>query len=166
MHANLRHPARSATITVVAAAILFAACATTPASPGVTPGGPGRVTLTTASNSTITIDVVDGSGTVVAAASGEPGDGATVEPYTVAVANHDATTLSLHWVGGPCDLQDTLMVDPTGRRLLIVEPECTGDSIVFDRILLVTFSAPVSAGDIEARLQDGMDTSDLPAPES
>jgi len=116
------------------------------------------VTLATATDNDVTIEIVDESGTLREAASGTPGDGASVEPYTVTVANVDATTLRLTWVGGPCDALDQLAIDATGQRFLLVQPECPGDAVAFDRVLVLRFAEPIQAGDVEAILQDGLDT--------
>ncbi len=107
----------------------------------------------------VTVDISDGSGTLVEARSGTPGDGASVVPYEVAVTNVDASTLRLIWSGGPCDVEDSLSIDASGRAFLLVEPECPGDDVAFDRILDLRFSRAIDASDVEARLQDGVDTS-------
>jgi hypothetical protein len=122
------------------------------------PDAPIHVGLSQATNKDVTIDVADASGTLRTATSGTPGDGASVEPYQLIVSNDNPTTLRLTWVGGPCDSANTLSINGTGRQFLLVQRECTGDSIVTDRILVLTFSKPVSALDIEAFLQDGLDT--------
>jgi len=123
-------------------------------------GGPGsfHVVLETATDEVVTLDISDASATVVEVRSGAPGDGASVEPYTVRVTNDDPTTLRLTWVGGPCDARDTLAIDATVSQLLLVQPECGGDAVAFDRILVLRFSAPIDAGEVQAVLQDGTDT--------
>ena len=118
-----------------------------------------HVVLTQANAKDVSIDVTDGTGTLVAAESGSPGDGASVDPYALVVRNDDPTTLRLTWVGGPCDSANTLSIDESGRQFLLVQPECPGDSIVTDRLLILSFSGPVHAGQIHAVLQDGLDTS-------
>src|SRR5262245_17433935 len=125
-----------------------------------TPGpiGSAHVTLDVATAHTVTVDVTDASSTLVGAASGTPGDGASVEVYTVAVTNVSPTTLRLTWVGGPCDSANLLSIDATGHRFVVVQPECHGDAIVMDRVLDLDFAAPIKASDVEAFLQDGLDT--------
>jgi hypothetical protein len=182
-----RHPARARTtrLAIIALAAVVAACvnrspvaepdrdpdatprttvpatsaptsATTPDASGST--GSAHVTLTVATANTVTVDVTDASSTLIGARSGTPGDGASVEPYTVVVRNLSPTTLGLTWVGGPCDGADSLSIDGTRRRLLLVQPECPGDAIATDRILELEFSTPIDASDVEAFLQDGLDT--------
>jgi hypothetical protein len=117
-----------------------------------------HVELVHATANTVTVDVQDASAALVRASSGTPGDGASVEPYKLLVSNDNPTTLRLTWVGGPCDSANTLTIDATGRQFLLVQPECSGDSIVNDRILILEFSRPITAADVQASLQDGLDT--------
>ena len=55
-----------------------------------------------------------------------------------------------------------LFIDESdGRiRLLLVQPEPTGptDSIALDRELILSFSQPISADQVESFLQEGLDT--------
>ncbi len=95
---------------------------------------------------------------MVGAVSGTPGDGASVEAYTLAVTNVSPTTLRLTWVGGPCDGANSLSIDAARSRLVLVQPECSGDAIATDRVLDLEFAAPIKASDIEAFIQDGLDT--------
>jgi hypothetical protein len=161
-------------------AMLAAGCSGTPAAAPITPAPVAQatdtpttqptpasttrpaaaihVTLSQATNNDVTIDIADASGTLLTATSGTPADGASVEPYKLIVSNDNPTTLRLTWVGGPCDSANTLSINSTGRQFLLVQPECAGDSIVTDRILVLTFSKPVDAAGIEAFLQDGLDT--------
>ena len=139
-----------------------AATASAAPSPAPTTAGSAatgyHVELDQATGNAVTIDVTDASGTLVAATSGTPGDGASVEAYTVTVENDDPSTLRLTWVGGPCDSANSLAVDATGRQFLLVQPECPGDAIATDRVLVLRFSQPIAADGIEAFLQDGLDT--------
>ena len=127
--------------------------ATTPA-----PLGSAHVVLTVATANSVTIDVTDGSATLTKATSGTPGDGASVEAFKLVVTNRTPTSLRLTWLGGPCDATNTLAIDAARRRLLLVQKECPGDAIATDRILDLEFATPVEAADLEAFLQDGLDT--------
>jgi hypothetical protein len=165
---------RSLVAGLVAIGIALAACAVvdvpppspspmpTAATPGsggpIGSGGPFHVVLAQASGDDVTIDVTDESGTLLDAASGTPGEGASVEPYTVDATNVDATTIRLTWVDGPCDSASTLTIDATASRLLLVQPECAGDAVAFDRVLELWFSRAVDADALEISLQDGIDT--------
>ena len=129
--------------------------------PAATPAGPigsAHVVLAVATPNRVTIDVTDKSGTLTAATSGTPGDGATVEAYKLVVTNLSPTSLRLTWLGGPCDATNTLAVDAASRRLLLVQKECPGDAAATDRILDLEFATPIKAADVEAFLQDGLDT--------
>jgi len=175
-----RSPARPAIALLLGLAALLAACvdhdprdespvdsptvpptaAATDAA-GATPGGPigsAEVVLSVATPDRVTISVTDESRSLVAVASGVPGDGASVEAYKLVVTNLAPTTLRLTWLGGPCDAANTLSIDAARRRLLLVQKECSGDAIATDRILDLTFAMPVKAGEIEAFLQDGRDS--------
>lgn len=123
------------------------------------PGSTGHVvTLEGASGNAVSVEIIDASGLLVGAESGTPGDGASVAPYEVVVTNDDPTTVRLVWAGGPCDSVDSLAIDATARAFLLVEPECPGDAIAFDRVLVLHFATPVAADEIQAILQDGLDT--------
>ena len=127
--------------------------------PSAAAGGAIHVVLSNATADAVTIDVTDGSATLVGATSGTPGDGATVDAYKLSVANVSETRLRLTWVGGPCDSANTLSIDAARRQFLLVQPECSGDAIATDRILDLTFSSPIRSADVEGFLQDGLDTS-------
>ena len=123
---------------------------------------PIRVDLDNATGADVYVDIADTTGLLVDAASGTPGDGVSVEAYTLKVENLDATTLQLTWIDYPIDNALALYIDESegGIRLLLVQPEPTGttDAIGFDRELILSFSEPVSADQVEAFLQDGLDT--------
>ena len=139
-------------------------------SPAATPeppdGGsdamPTRVDLATATGADVYVDIVDRTGLLAGAVSGTPGDGASVEGYTVAVENLDPVTLRLTWIDLPIDNALALYIDRADGhlRLLLIQPEPTtaSDAIGFDRELVLTFSEPVSAGSVETFLQGGLDT--------
>lgn len=122
------------------------------------PVGSAHVILAVATANVVTIDVTDASATLTRASSGTPGDGASVDAYKLVVTNPTLTRLRLTWLGGPCDSANTLSIDAARRRLLLVQPECSGDAIATDRILDLEFATAVKAADFEAFLQDGLDT--------
>jgi hypothetical protein len=126
--------------------------------PVPSPSSVRHLALTIASGNDVTVDIADDSGLLHDATSGTPGDGASVAPYEVAVGNDDPSTLRLTWTGGPCDAAATLRIDGTGRELRLVEPECPGDAVAFDRILVLHLSSPLDASEVHAVLQDGLDT--------
>ena len=132
------------------------------ASDGGSDAMPIKVDLDNATGADVYVDIADRSGLLIGAESGRPGDGMSVEPYTLNVENVDATTLRLTWVDFPIDNALALYIDETegGARLVLVQPEPTGptDAVGFDRELVLSFSEPVSADQVEAFLQDGLDT--------
>ena len=123
---------------------------------------PITVHLANATGAAVYVDVVDHTGLLVDAVSGTPGDGASVEDYTLAATNVDAKTLKLTWIDFPIDNGLSLYIDRLNGhlRLLLIQPEPSGttDAIGFDREVVLTFSQPVSAGSVETFLQGGLDT--------
>ena len=136
--------------------------------PTSTPEAGGRdampitVDLANATGAAVYVDIVDHTGLLIDAASGTPGDGASVEGYTLATDNVDTKTLKLTWIDFPIDNGLTLYIDRINGhlRLLLIQPEPSGttDAIGFDRELVLTFSQPVSASSVETFLQGGLDT--------
>src|SRR4029079_18317493 len=108
----------------------------------------------------VAVDIAALTGLAVSATSGSPAEGASADGLVV--ENVDARTLRLTWVDFPIDNVDQLNIEWFDGHLkfVLVQPEPTGvtDSIGFDRELVLTFSEPVSAADIEAILTTGLDT--------
>jgi hypothetical protein len=128
-----------------------------PSDPG-NDGMPITVNLANATNHKVSVDIVDQSGKVVSGTSGRPGDGATVATGTLKVENVDSRTLRLTWTDIPGDNALGLYIDKSLTHFVLVQPEHDGDSIAFDRILILKFSVSVSARNIEAVLQTGTET--------
>ncbi len=94
-----------------------------PATPALVPSEepgsdlmPIRVELDSTTGQDVYVDILDRTGSIKAATTGQPGDGATVEPYTVEVENIDARTLRLSWTDYPIDNALSLFVDQAGGR--------------------------------------------------
>jgi hypothetical protein len=119
---------------------------------------PMKVNLTNATHDKVYVDIVDQSGKVVSGISGKPGDGGTQAPNTLKVENVDARTLRLTWTDIPGDNALSLYIDKSLTHFVLIQPEHAGDTIPFDRILILKFSQPVSAHNIDAVLQNGTDT--------
>ncbi len=121
---------------------------------------PFRVDLRNATGADVYVDIVDSTGRLVEARSGTPGDGMSVEGLVA--ENVDATTLKLTWTDFPIDNALALYVDEHegGIRLLLVQPGPTGttDAMGFDRELILSFSEPISADQVETVLVEGLDT--------
>jgi hypothetical protein len=136
----------------------------TPSTPEPTDGGndamPIKVDLENATDNDVYVDVVDYGETLVDAVSGTPGDGMSVEPYTLRVENIDERTLRLTWVDFPIDNALTLYIYGAADRIVLIQPDPTEvtDAMGFDRELILTFDHAVSAAELEASLQNGIDT--------
>jgi hypothetical protein len=59
--------------------------------------------------------------------------------------------------GPPCAVADLLVIDSTARSMILVQPECAGDAIAFDRVLIRSFAEPVTAAEVNATIQAGVD---------
>jgi hypothetical protein len=121
---------------------------------------PLTVDLETLTPHHVYIDIADQSGRLVSAVSGTPTASAPVDMYVLKVENIDARTLRLTWVDRPGDNALALYINEDASRFLMVQPEhdTDGDAIVHDRVLILTFRDPISAGDVEPFLQEGLDT--------
>jgi hypothetical protein len=128
-----------------------------------TDGGGGampiRVDLETLTPHDVYVDIVDRSGTVVEAASEIPTASAPVAEHTLDVENVDPTTLRLTWVDRPGSNALALYIDEAAARFVLVQPEhdLDGDAMLHDRVLILTFSEAISADEVEAVLQNGVD---------
>jgi hypothetical protein len=110
---------------------------------------PIKVRLTTANGNVIDLDIVDYSQLIVAAEAGVPGDGASVEWGSVKVEQLDSRTLRLTWTNTPGDGRMWMTLDEAGRKLVLAQPEFDGDSIAFDRVLVLAFAEDVEADEFE-----------------
>jgi hypothetical protein len=123
---------------------------------------PIRVDIETVAGGAVYVDIVDSTGYLVGAKSGTPAEGQSVGQYTLEVENLDATTLKLSWVDYPIENALALYIDEHDGaiRLLLIQPAPTGptDSIALDRELILSFSQPISADQVESFLQEGLDT--------
>lgn len=121
---------------------------------------PIAVELDTFDGHAVSIDVVDRTGSIVAAITGHPGDNPSADG--LAVVNIDDHTLGLTWVDFPIDNRLALFVDEVDGhvRLLLIQPGPTvvTDAIGFDRQLVLTFDHAVDASTVEGIIQEGMDT--------
>ena len=134
------------------------------ATPEPTDGGddamPLTVDLETADGHNVYVDIIDRYGLLESAESGHPGDGMSVEPYTLQIENLDARTLKLTWVDYGIDNALELHFFQDGKVFVMIRPDLDGDvdAMGFDRELILTFEEPISADDIEGFVQGGFDT--------
>ncbi len=123
---------------------------------------PIRVDLETVAGGDVYVDIVDTTGFLVDARSGTPAEGQSVGQYVLEVENLDAATLRLSWVDYPIENALALYIDEHegAIRFLLIQPGPTGptDTIALDRELILSFSQPISAEQVEAILQEGLDT--------
>ena len=98
-----------------------------PVAPEPTDGGddamPLRVDLETADGHDVYVDIVDRYGLLESAKSGHPGEGMSVEPYTLEIENLDERTLKLTWVDFAIDNALELHFFQDGRVFVMVQPE-------------------------------------------
>jgi hypothetical protein len=96
------------------------------------------------------IDIVDRSGRLVDAESGDPPDGGSVEEGTIQVVADatDPNTLVLTWTGMPCDTTHELDIAPD-LTLTLTRRQCGGDTIPVDHVLRLTFDAPLDPATID-----------------
>jgi hypothetical protein len=122
------------------------------------PSAPGSVILWNASGHDVSILVHDQTGDLVGAVSGKPGDGMSVGWHKAVVENVDAQTIRVTWVGLPGDDVADLGISggPGTYTLTVVQPGPYPytDAMGEDRILIVTFDAPVSAADVFVEILD------------
>jgi hypothetical protein len=131
--------------------------ATPTASPTARELGPAHVNLKLAAGEPASVDVFyDG---VLQARSGQPGDGVSAAEDEILVANDGPNTLVLTWSGMPCETTYRLEVSPNGRDYRLERPTCSGDTIAFDRVLILTFDAPVPASQVSTKVQRAGTTS-------
>ena len=95
------------------------------------------------------IDIGDGSGDLVSATSGDPGDGGSVEEGKIKVVADvaDPKTLIVTWTGLPCDTSQTLDIAPD-HTLTITRRSCGGDTLPVDHVLRLTFESPIDPASV------------------
>jgi hypothetical protein len=130
--------------------------------PSALPAPNLRVDLLSTSGQDVTIDILDRSRSVTSAASGTPVEGVSFDSDSVVVENIGPRTLRLGWSDFPIDNELQLYVDTVGvgYRFLLIQPAPAGpaDAMGEDRILELTFDRDISAAEVEAFLQEGLDT--------
>lgn len=111
-----------------------------------------RLDLTTVDGNDVAIVIDDQTGTIVKVSSGNPGDGMSVRWLDMKIENVDDRTLRLTWVGLPVDDEVELFVSRTGGKLDLrfvqPAPYPNTDAMGSDRVLMVEFDGPVSAGEV------------------
>lgn len=142
----------------------------TPAAPVATPtptseapspdpsARPGSVDLDNATGHRVSILIHGETDDLVGAASGKPGDGMSVGWHKAIVENVDENTIALTWVGLPrndiADLDISRVNGGYAFTIVQAGPMPYSDAMGEDRVLVLTFDAPVSAGDISVEILD------------
>jgi hypothetical protein len=90
--------------------------------------------------------------------SGQPGDGMSVRWHDALVKNVDADTIAITFVGLPRDEQVDMVVDAASGKVTITivqaGPVPQSDALGADRIVILSFDAPISAGDVSVEILD------------
>ena len=128
-----------------------------PSAPTSAPvSGDIKVDLENATNHDVSIQIHDETGDVVNARTGKPGDGMSIRWHKAIVKNVDARTISVTWAGLPQDELADLGINSAGGKyeLVLVQagPYPQTDAMGEDRILILTFDAPVSADDVSVEI--------------
>jgi hypothetical protein len=128
---------------------------TTPA-PNVTPTPPSPtiVSFVDDNGGRVSIEIIDGSGLLAGAVGGQPMPDIESGPSGVGIANDpgNPSVLRLAWGGCPSEDSYTVRIDSTIRDIVVETAGCQGDTLGVGRTLTLTFSVPVPAGEVTARL--------------
>jgi hypothetical protein len=137
------------------------ASATPTRTPQATPSAPSptplvmSVELVGAAGRTLsTIEVVDESGSLVEARTGQPAEDPSDPSPDVRNDPDDPATVVLTWTGITDDLDRRLTIAPDGRTMTLDKLPGCGDLVPVDRVLVLTFSNPVPAGEVTVTIVD------------
>ena len=128
-----------------------------PAGPTAVPsqpstGGDIAVPLKNLTGDDVSVAIDDTTGMLDVASSGDPGDGMSVRWFHVKVENIDADTLRVVWVGLPRDEVIGLTITEEAGAIHLAfrqdAPPANSDALGFDRVLELSFDAPVRADDV------------------
>jgi hypothetical protein len=101
------------------------------------------------------IHVTDTTGDLLAAVSIQPGDGASADGVQIKVDPKNLSALIVTWVGSTCESNGSLSVDESSHTIAILRDPCQGDALPLDRIVRLTFSGFVQAGDWTSSIDNG-----------
>lgn len=121
---------------------------------------PVRVQLDSPIGNPTSVDIVDESGLLTQAVSGQGREGN--EQLAFDATNDSPTVLRLTWAGGGCDTVHRLTIDPGLTNLTLDRPHCMGDTLGVIRILILTFSRAVDAPGLNTAMHEGRGGVDMP----
>ncbi len=100
------------------------------------------------------VDIVDLSGSMSGATSGNPGDGGSVPDGTISIAAQPGNVngLVLTWSGTPCVTTHQLTISADLGTITITRTPCAGASIPVDHVLELTFDHRVDPTTIKTDL--------------
>jgi hypothetical protein len=101
-----------------------------------------------------TIEVVDASGTLVGARTGQPAEDPSDPSPDVRNDPSDPATVVLTWTGLLSDTDRRLTIAPDGRTMTLDKLPGCGDLVPVDRVLALTFSSPVPADEVMVTIVD------------
>jgi hypothetical protein len=122
---------------------------------------PVRVALEHDGGEPLSIDIVDESGLLVSAVTGQVPD--TVDHDSFDAFNDTPMVVRLTWAGSPCDTVHRLTIDRDLTTMTLDRPHCFGDAIATYRALVLTFSQPIDATSLRTSLREGRGGVDMPA---
>jgi hypothetical protein len=95
-----------------------------------------------------TIEVVDESGTLVGARTGQPAEDPSDPSPNAQNDPADPATVVLTWYGLLSDTDRRLTIAPDGRTMTLDQLPGCGDLLPFSRVLELTFTGPVPADEV------------------
>jgi hypothetical protein len=101
-----------------------------------------------------TIEVVDESGTIVGARTGQPAEDPSDPSPDVRNDPSDPATVVLTWTGILSDTDRRLTIAPDGRTMTLDKLPGCGDLVPVNRVLALTFSSPVPADEVTVTIVD------------
>jgi hypothetical protein len=101
-----------------------------------------------------TIEVVDASGNLVGARTGQPAEDPSDPSPTVRNDPADPATVLVTWYGLLDDTDRRLTIAPDGRTMTLDKLPGCGDLVPVNRVLVLTFAGPVPADDVTLTIVD------------
>lgn len=128
-----------------------------PTTPGPTAPRSFPVSFSDEHEISVSVNVVDLSGTLeaaraITAADATPDPLASEPPGGLLVWNQDPRSLRVTWGDGACATSYDLRIDTAARLISVSRPQCGGDALGASRDLLLIFASPIDASDVVTEL--------------